>query len=157
MAELTARQLAALEFAKGLIARREHSVFELRRKLQRKGLTDEADAVIDSLAGSGLLDDERFAHAWVAVRIGRKGSGRRRLVAELIRRGVSRSVAEPVVDAELPEAEELALLRRGAAALKASGYQAAAIRRRLLAQGFPPAAVRRIADQHSGCDDGAVE
>lgn len=132
-------------------------MLELRRKLQHRGLAGEADTVINSLVGSGLLDDERFARAWVTVRIGRKGEGRRRLVSELIRRGVSRSIAEPVVDAELPEADEQELLRRGAVALKASGYPAAAILRRLLAQGFPPAGVRRIVEPGTGSDNGSVE
>ena len=144
MADLTGRSVQALEFAKGLIARRDHSVFELRRKLHRKGHADVADAVIESLTGTGLLDDQRYARAWVGARTGRKAEGRRRLVAELVKRGVAGSVAEAVVDEELPVAEEQELLRSSAEALLASGHSRDAIARRLLAKGFPPAAVRRM-------------
>lgn len=157
LADLTKRGLAALEFAKRLIARREHSAFELRHKLLRKGLAGEEDAVIASLSFSGLLDDERFSHAWVAARIARKGEGRRRLVAELIERGVACAVAEKVVDAELPREKERGLLEARAVMLEAHGYEPAAIQRRLLARGFPPAAVRRITESGVGSQASTTE
>jgi regulatory protein len=150
VADLTGPAIAALEFAKELIARREHSVFELRRKLHQRGYAAAAEAVIDSLTRAGLLDDERYARAWVAVRTGRKTEGRRRLVAELIKRGVRDTVAEAVVAEELPVAKEQELLRSSAAALRAGGHSRNAIARRLLARGFPPAAVRRITAMDSG-------
>ena len=106
--------------------------------------------VIDSLTRAGLLDDERFARAWLAARIGRKAEGRRRLVAELIRRGVSDSVAEAVVEDELPVAVEQELLRSSASALRAAGHGRDAIARRLLARGFPAAAVRRAVAMDDG-------
>ena len=150
MTALTGHAAAALECAKELIARREHSVFELRRKLQQRGHAPVADAVIESLTRAGLLDDERFARAWLTARIGRKAEGRRRLVAELIRRGVSDSVAEAVVEDELPVAVEQELLRSSASALRATGHGRDAIARRLLARGFPAAAVRRAVAMDEG-------
>ncbi len=157
MVELTERGLSALEFAKSLIARREHSVFELRRKLLRKGLAGEADAVIASLSRSGLLDDQRFAHAWVSARISRKGEGRRRLVAELIKRGVSRSIAEIVVSDQLTQEQEHALLEERAAALIACGCKPATIRRRLLTQGFSPSEVNRFGRSIENIERALVE
>lgn len=109
--------------------------------------------MIASLSLSGLLDDERFSHAWVATRIVRKGEGRRRLVAELIDRGIAYAVAEKVVDAELPPEKERGLLEARAATLEAHGCEPAVIHRRLLARGFNPAAVRRIVE--SGDDSQA--
>ncbi len=150
MGALTGQAAAALEYAKELIARREHSVFELRRKLHQRGHASVAGAVIDSLTRAGLLDDERFARVWVAARTGRKAEGRRRLVAELIKRGVRDSVAEAVVDEELPVAVERELLRSSAAALRAGGYSRDAIARRLLTRGFPAAAVRRTVAMDDG-------
>ncbi len=150
MEALTGQAAAALEYAKGLIARREHSVFELRRKLRQRGHAAVAGAVIDSLTRAGLLDDERFARVWVAARIGRKAEGRRRLRAELIKRGVGDSVAETVVDEELPVAVERELLRSSAAALRAGGHSRDAIARRLLVRGFPAEAVRRTVSMDDG-------
>ena len=150
MTALTGHAATALECAKELIARREHSVFELRRKLQQKGHAPVTDAVIESLTRAGLLDDERFARAWLTARTGRKAEGRRRLVAELIRRGVSDSVAEAVVEDELPVAVEQELLRSSASALRAAGHGRDAIARRLLARGFPAAAVRRAVAMNEG-------
>lgn len=144
MTELTGRPAAALECAKALIARREHSVFELRRKLRDRGHAGEADAVIDALTAAGLVDDERYARVWVIARIGRKAEGRRRLVAGLITRGVPGALAETVVADELPDAAERALLRRSAEALEARGCDRRAVARRLLARGFPEGAVRRV-------------
>lgn len=144
MGDLTERGLVALDFSKGLIARREHSVFELRRKLFLKGLAGEADAVVACLSRSGLLDDERFAHAWVSARIFRKGEGRRRLVAELIKRGVSHSIAEMVVNEQLTQEQEYTLLKEHAAALVACGCRPEVMRRRLLTRGFSPSQVNRF-------------
>lgn len=150
MTALTGHAATALECAKELIARREHSVFELRRKLQQRGHAPVADAVIESLTRAGLLGDERFARAWLTARTGRRAEGRRRLVAELIRRGVSDSVAEAVVEDELPVAVEQELLRFSASALRAAGHGRDAIARRLLARGFPAAAVRRAVAMDEG-------
>lgn len=145
MAELTGSAAAALRTAKALIARRDHSVAELRRKLHGRGHdTGDADAAIDALTAAGLLDDERYARAWVTARTGRKAEGRRRLVAELVTRGVPGPLAETVVTEELPDAAERALLRSSAEALRAAGHDRLAVARRLLARGFPEGAVRRV-------------
>ena len=144
--ELTGRAAAALQIAKALIARRDHSVFDLRRKLHDRGHQDDADAVIDALTAAGLLDDERYARAWVTARTGRKAEGRRRLVAELVTRGVPEPLAETVVADELPDAAEQALLRSSAEALRAAGHDRFAVARRLLARGFPEGAVRRVTE-----------
>ena len=144
--ELTGRAAAALQTAKALIARRDHSVFDLRRKLHDRGYHGVADAVIDALTAAGLLDDERYARAWVTARTGRKAEGRRRLVAELVTRGVPDTLAETVVADELPDVAEQALLRSSAEALRAAGHDRFAVARRLLARGFPEGAVRRVTE-----------
>jgi len=70
------------------LARREHSLAELRTKLaNREYSPEEIQTAVIGLAADGLVSDERFAEAFVAVRM-RKGQGPVRIRMELKRRGV---------------------------------------------------------------------
>jgi regulatory protein len=80
------------------LARRDHSVAELERKLDARGFAAEVvSQVIDRLTAAGYLDDRRFARQWAesAVRNGR-GYGPR-LMQELNLRGVPRDIVSEVV------------------------------------------------------------
>ena len=92
-----------------LLSRREHSVFELIQKLKKRyGPNKLINDVIIRLQESNLLDDQRFAEAYIKVRA-RKGFGPRRIDAELQQRKVS----EAIINQELSMIEnwnELALL-----------------------------------------------
>lgn len=71
-----------------LLARREHSLRELERKLRQKGF--EPQAIQDCLAAleqQRLQSDERFAESYVAARMAR-GYGPQRIRVELAERGV---------------------------------------------------------------------
>lgn len=92
-------RLAAMD----LLARREHSVIELKRKLQRR-FGDECaiDDQVARLAEEGLQSDARFAESFLCQRSG-SGYGPARLKAELRERGLSdeqidRGLQELVVD-----------------------------------------------------------
>lgn len=103
-----------------LLARREHSARELRRKLREKGHPQESvDSVLAELQQERLLDDTRFADALIASRIGR-GQGPMRLLAELRERGVAEAIAEQALaEAECDWTALAATVRRkrfGAAA-----------------------------------------
>lgn len=91
------RALEARAKAVELLARRSHSVQELRLKLLRRTYTpSEADGALAWLSERGYLDDSSFARQWAQQRIERHPEGRVALVAGLRRRGVSREVAEAV-------------------------------------------------------------
>ena len=80
---------AAREAALRYLANREHSRFELRTKLGRKGLSPVAiEATIESLVDEGLADDRRFAEAFARSRY-RRCQGPLKIRAELGARGVS--------------------------------------------------------------------
>jgi regulatory protein len=71
------------------LARREHSVAELRRKLLAKAFgPDEIDAALAGLQRDGLVSDARFADAFANARH-RRGQGPARVQAELQQRGVA--------------------------------------------------------------------
>jgi len=82
------------EAALRLLARREHSVRELSRKLRRKGWPDRlVEQGIDDLAEAGLQSDERFAENFARSRA-EKAYGPIRIRAELGERGIDRALAE---------------------------------------------------------------
>lgn len=71
-----------------LLATREHSVAELRRKLQARGCgSDGIERVLAGLQEQGLLSDARFVESYVEERL-RKGFGPLRIRAELQKRGI---------------------------------------------------------------------
>jgi len=91
------------EAALRLLARREHSRFELVRKLTRKGWSKAVvEQVVDALAEANLQSDERFAESYVRQRAA-KAYGPLRIRAELSERGVDRALASRALDAEAPD------------------------------------------------------
>ena len=77
-----------------LLARREHSRLELRRKLlARSHAQAVADEVLDGLRREGLLDETRFARQFVRSRKGR-GQGPAKIRAQLLQRGIGDSLIE---------------------------------------------------------------
>jgi regulatory protein len=74
--------------AMDLLARREHSRYELERKLGARGFEPTIVAgVLDALAAEHLLEEQRFVESFIRSRI-RKGQGPARIRAELVQRGI---------------------------------------------------------------------
>ena len=95
-----AHELAAR--AVRLLAVREHSVQELRRKLRHARKPEGADeatveAVLEDLQRDGLLSEARFVEAFVRSRLGR-GQGPAKIRAGLIERGVARELLDDALD-----------------------------------------------------------
>jgi regulatory protein len=83
------RTPSARNKAMDLLARREHSIAELRVKLIARDFdADEVDEAVSRLAAEGLISDDRFAEAFVTSRV-RNGQGPIKIRVELERRGVS--------------------------------------------------------------------
>lgn len=103
--------------AMDLLARREHSVGELQRKLHAhvdgRAKAQNLDAgvindVLVQLQNEGLLSDERFTEAFVRYR-SNNGYGPQRIQAELRERGVSEKIAATYLDVGDPQWFERAL------------------------------------------------
>lgn len=72
----------------GLLARREHSAQELRRKLLERGfVAAEIDEVLEDLRARNLQSDARFTEMFVRQRFS-NGVGAQRVRAELAQRGI---------------------------------------------------------------------
>jgi regulatory protein len=108
-----AEELRAREKAFELLGRRDHSRFELARKLKERKFDSQTIAsVLDRLTGAGYLDDRRFAELWVRARLRRRPEGYMRLAAGLARKGVDRRLAESVLgEVYTDEVSEMALTR----------------------------------------------
>ena len=83
-----------------LLSRREHSSKEIREKLILR--FDDIviiNSVITKLEENNLINDTRFAEAYVSSRK-RKGFGPKKISFELLSKGVSESVANRMIDEE---------------------------------------------------------
>lgn len=84
----------ALNCAVGLLARREHSVWELKRKLHQKGYSEqESTHAVHECLHRGYQSDERFAEQLCRARI-EQGYGPLRIRQELAAKGVGDDLIE---------------------------------------------------------------
>ena len=95
----------ARERALQLLGYRERSCSELRQRLLDGGYpTGVVDAVVHRFCEVELVDDRRFAAAWVRSRAS-AGYGRRRILHELADKGVADDVASAAVEEGLGDDE----------------------------------------------------
>jgi regulatory protein len=132
-----------------LLARAEQSEYMLRQKLEGREFSRPAIRIaLERLSASGLLDDRRFADAYAASRLARRGSkaeGPASLVAALRERGIDGSTAAEAVAALMgPEERAAALEEAAAKALKRSGGEVDEARRRLRSLGYRPGEISEL-------------
>lgn len=85
----------AFDYALNLLAARAYTVRDIRRKMSQKGFaTDEADAAVERLVSSGLLDDARYAAEFARQRLVVGGASVRRVEQLLAAKGISRDLAK---------------------------------------------------------------
>jgi regulatory protein len=78
-----------------ILALRDHSVGELKTKLLRRGITsDNVAAVIKTLRERGYLDDQKYALAYAERVVRERPCGQSWLVGHLMKKLVSRKIAE---------------------------------------------------------------
>ena len=127
-----------------LLARREHSRAELRKKLAPHAESEEQlDALLDDLAGRRLLSDARYAEMRVSSRSARYGNAR--LAQELKQQGVS---AEDCAGALEEAGDELArahgIWARKFGTLPVDAADRARQTRFLMSRGFSGETIRRV-------------
>jgi regulatory protein len=93
------------------LARRDHSVAELRRALLARGHDEEdVEAAIDRLRRERYVDDAGFAERFARSRMANEGHGRLRIRQDLRLRGVERRTVEAGIAGALREVDEKAVL-----------------------------------------------
>lgn len=75
-----------------LFSFRDRSEKEIRDYLKD---SEKIDEIIEKLKEQGLLDDEKFAKAWVESR--RRKFGLRRIKQELVQKGIDREIVESIM------------------------------------------------------------
>ena len=82
-----------------LLAIREHSRFELEKKLKDKGYERlEIDEALDRLSKEGYLSDIRFSSSYIRSRLRKNPEGRSVLILRLKEKGVSSEIANEALD-----------------------------------------------------------
>jgi regulatory protein len=119
-----------------LLARREFSRDELRRRLIGKGYPEVVlNEVIAGLAGEGAQSDARFAQQFASSRA-RKGHGPQKIKYELRQRGVSAEEESAIADIDWDEVIEAAYVKKFGAGIPVSLPELAAREQFLLRRGF---------------------
>jgi regulatory protein len=144
------------ERALRLLARREHSREELRRKLAAAAGDDEdteaIEALLDDLTARQLLSDARFAEQRTTLRGSRYGNAR--LQYELRTRGVDDAQIDQALAAAGDEAERaVTVWRKKFGKLPATREERAKQARFLQARGFSPDTIRRVLKHGADQDD----
>ena len=136
--KLDSNTLLAWDKSLEFLGRRDHSSFELSRKLHIRGFSKEViTSVLARLTDFGYLDDSRFAQAWVRARLKRHPEGRSHLVAGLAQRGVNRGIIQITLDTELSdEVMEESIIRAAEKLLRRGYIEPIELQRKLLARGF---------------------
>lgn len=133
-------------YALKLLRGRDHTVADLRRKLQGK-FDSAPDEVIERLLSKNFLNDRRFAENYVARR---KDRGRSALHGELLARGVELELVEQTISrAEWPSLRDALAARMKDLNLRAplQSRDAARLFRALLRLGYDEDAIREEIEQ----------
>lgn len=144
-------RLLAFDHGLAALARRGRSVRELERWLRaRKHGSKEVRQAVERLGELGFLDDAEFARAFARSRAIGRGLSRRRIQAELVRRGVEGDLIEAAISGLMQDEQLDESVLINAAATKKLGslasHEPEVQRRRLYGylsrRGFPLALVR---------------
>lgn len=119
------QRVSVHEAALRLLSHRARSRNEMRTRLAIRGFPPEAiDDEIERLQKSGLLDDEKFARAWVEDRKRTAPRGRRMLRYELLGRGIEPESVELATRDVDDRETAIALARQKARTAPTNSYEA---------------------------------
>jgi len=89
-----------------LLGRRQHSTYELKRKLWNKDYEQKLiDDVINDLKKAGYLNDADFIRAFVADKTKTKNWSRKKIKAELIKKGLAAKLIDEIIKEQPNEAD----------------------------------------------------
>lgn len=127
-----------------LLASREHSRLELKRKLASHAESSEAlEALLDELENARLLANDRYAEQRITVRGGRYGNAR--LAGELRSQGVDdATIANALAQAGDETERALAVWRKKFGSLPQDAQERAKQARFLAGRGFGSPTIRRV-------------
>jgi regulatory protein len=103
----------AISVAVRLLARRDHTRYEIRQKLKRRGFgSDEILAAVAECERLNYIDDERTARVYIGQLV-RRGFGFRRIAIELKKKGLQQGRRiEDILEQQRAEIDEREIARR---------------------------------------------
>jgi regulatory protein len=133
-----------------MLARRELSEAQVRRRLARRGhVADDIEAAVARLRGERAIDDVRAAEAIARTETSLRHRGKARVRMQIERAGIAKAVARDAIDRVFGEIDGDALMEaalasrlRGRATVQ-DDRELARLYRYLVAQGFEPDGVLR--------------
>lgn len=143
----------AVEF----LSRRAHFHREIERKLLGRGYEEEEVAAsLARLAELGYLNEEEAARAFVQQRLRRGPEGRRRLEAELHKRGAEEAAAAAALDELMPEDDAEGARKAARSWARRGKRDRQALARHLERKGFSRRAIFSALGELGGPDDDTV-
>lgn len=104
-------EAALSEYALKVLAGRALSLAELKDRLRKKAArASDVDVVLARLKQYGYIDDRRFAETYANARLNNQGFGKMRVLRDLQRKRVARTVAEGAVETAFRDTDETALI-----------------------------------------------
>ena len=151
----------ALGYAHRAIARREQTVAQIRGLLERRGIeAATADAAVEELLATGLLDDARFARRFAGDKRDLEQWGSGRIATELDRRGIEPDQIAAVV-AESGRQDELdtakVLLERRLPQAPRDDRERDRAWRLLVRRGYEPELAYEAVHEHERTGDGDTD
>ena len=120
----TANEAKAYALALRYLSVRLRSRKELSDYLLRKSCDlSDIELALERLEGLGLVDDEKFARAWIADRMAVRPRSRMRLSQELAAKGVARDVVDTALQELEPDTEVAQLRSLIERKKRSSGYK----------------------------------
>lgn len=138
------RRFLAEKQASFYLNRAEHSLYQLTVKLRKKGFSDdEYRPALDYLIHKGVIDDSRFAAAYLHTRSFSKKEGHIRLFSELRKRGIATDTAKQALCDFFSEVDEADICESATRSLIRKGYAEQKLYSALQRKGFPFSMIKR--------------
>ena len=104
--QLKPSQKKALNSALRILTPRDHSKYELVKKLKQRGFSrEDIDAAISSCERFDYINDERTAQVYIR-QLKRKGYGKKRIRLELNKKGLKGTRIQSILDQSVSETDE---------------------------------------------------
>jgi regulatory protein len=157
--------ISAFEQGVRLLAQRDHSIAEIRRKLVQRNFEQvEIDEALDRMVERKFLDDERTARLWAEQELRRHGQGRTKALNRMLEHGLSREHAvaalDELWDREIERDHAHSTLARLTASIPPhelrSRKSQASLARRLASRGFDMELIRELLSGLDGTESGSL-
>ncbi len=144
--------ITAKQKALDLLAMRDHSISELRIKLQQRSFPEGTiETVIVYLLDKRYLDDTRFAELWIRARLRKKPESRQLLLAGLMKKGVNQDIARNAIDTAAIDDD--AIVEQAVRRFSKRNDEAQKLMQRLTRKGFPYGLVKKYVNQYFSEDE----